>query len=167
MKKSESPTMSLRRGGWLDHSRRVPLQPASALHLVTRQEMEVLRQALNRGGLPLDFEAKLARLSRDQQLLHRFVEQQSRLFLALLLAAQQGRFHAASAAERERLLRVLAYVRKDDDAIHDDGPGGYQDDQAEVRNAIAELRRLLTEFKWWRLRHEVPRLWLAQPATLS
>src|SRR5438093_2352202 len=90
----------------------------STLHLVTHYDLENLRSALAKGILPPDFESKLAGLAR-QSLLHQFVEQNCRLFVALLLAAQEGSFTATSEADRARLLRVLAYVRKDDDAIAD------------------------------------------------
>jgi hypothetical protein len=51
-------------------------------------------------------------------------------------------------------------VRKDDDAIADYKPGGFVDDQQEVRAATQQLGPLLTSFKAWRLRHQVPRMWL-------
>jgi hypothetical protein len=121
--------------------------------------MKALLDVLARGALPLDFEAKLARLD-EGDLMRRFVAQNSRLFAALLLAARDGFFQEASLADRERLLRVLAYVRKDDDAIADYRPDGYMDDQQEVRAAVTELDPLLKSFKAWRLRHQVPGMWL-------
>lgn len=128
------------------------------LHLVTTHDVQGVRSALAQGRLPADFEAKLARLGGGS-LADRYVEQNSRLFFALLLAALESSFTAATPADRERLLRVLAYVRKDDDAIPDYRPDGYSDDQQEVRAATAELGSLLHAFKVWRLRHQVPGMW--------
>jgi len=128
------------------------------LYLVTANDIQEVRSALARGRLPCDFEAKLARLG-DGSLIHQQVEQYSRLFFALLLAALESSFTDATPAERERLLRVLAYVRKDDDAIPDYKPGGFIDDQQEVRAAATELGPLLQAFKVWRLRHQVPGMW--------
>ena len=51
---------------------------------------------------------------------------------------------------------MLAYVRKDDDAIPDYLPSGFMDDQQEVRAAAMELGPLLQAFKAWRLCHLVP-----------
>jgi hypothetical protein len=133
---------------------------ASSLCMVTQHELQELRAALARGGLPLDFEVKLARLAQGD-LTHRFLAQSCQLFMALVVAARDGCFREAGQFEVERLLRVLAYVRKDDDAIADYKPGGYMDDQREVRAAITELHPLLQSFKAWRLRHQVPGMWLA------
>ena len=128
------------------------------LYLVTAHEVQEVRSSLAKGRLPPDFDAKLARLG-DGDLIHRYVEQYSRLFFMLLLAASEGSFTAATPAQRERLLRVLAYVRKDDDAIPDYRRDGFIDDQQEVRAAATELGPLLHAFKVWRLRHQVPGLW--------
>ena len=128
------------------------------LHLVTAHDIQRLRTALAHGRLPLDFEAKLARLG-EGSLIHRNVEQNSRLFFALLLAALECSFTGAAPADRDRLLRVLAYVHKDDDAIPDYRPDGFVDDHQEVRAAAMELARLLHAFKVWRLRHQVPAMW--------
>lgn len=130
------------------------------LHLVTTHDVQGVRSALAQGRLPADFEAKLARLGGGS-LAERYVEQNSRLFFALLLAAQESTFTAANSADRERLLRVLAYVRKDDDGIPDYRPDGFSDDQQEVRAAAADLGPLLHAFKVWRLRHQVPEMWLS------
>ena len=129
------------------------------LYLVTAHDVRGLRSALAQGRLPPDLEAKLARLAGGS-LSERYVEQNCRLIVALLLAAQQNSFTKATPAERERLLRVLAYVRKDDDAIPDYRPGGFIDDQQEVRAAATELNHVLLAFKVWRLRHQVPGMWL-------
>ena len=129
------------------------------LYLVTAHDVQGLRSALAQGKLPADLETKLARLAGGS-LSERYVEQNCRLIVALLLAAQQNSFTKATPAERERLLRVLAYVRKDDDAIPDYRPGGFIDDQQEVRAAATELNHVLLAFKVWRLRHQVPGMWL-------
>jgi hypothetical protein len=129
------------------------------LYLVTAHDVQGLRSALAQGRLPADLETKLARLAGGS-LSERYVEQNCRLIAALLLAAQENSFAQATPADRERLLRVLAYVRKDDDAIPDYKPGGFFDDQQEVRSAATELNPLLLDFKVWRLRHQVPGMWL-------
>ena len=129
------------------------------LYVVTPGEIENLRQAIAWRNLPPDFEAKLTRLA-EGDLTQRFVERTCRLFAALVLAVQDERFAAASKADCERLLRVLAYVRKDDDVVADYKPNGFLDDQQEVRAAMADLGELLKTFKTWRLRHQVPGLWL-------
>ena len=90
---------------------------------------------------------------------HQFIAQNCRLFAALLLATEAGEFCDISPAERDRLLRVLAYVRKEDDAAPDYAPEGFTDDQQEVRAVLVELGGLLTAFKAWRLRHQVPGMW--------
>jgi len=51
-------------------------------------------------------------------------------------------------------------VRKDDDATPDYKPEGFADDQREARAVAMELDDLLQSFKEWRLRHQVPRMWL-------
>jgi hypothetical protein len=136
----------------------MPMAPSGLLYLVTTHDVQGLRGALSRGRAPADLEAKLARLARGS-LGECYIEHNSRLFLALLLAAQANAFTKATPAERERLLRVLAYVRKDDDAIPDYRADGFIDDQQEVRAAAMELHPLLLDFKIWRLRNQVPDLW--------
>jgi hypothetical protein len=128
------------------------------LHLVTSHDLEALRNELQRGGAPLDFQAKLSRLSGGD-LVHRYVAKHSADFIALLLASQEGVFRKSTQAEVERLLRVLAYVRKDDDAIPDYRSDGLIDDQQEVHAAVLELAPLLHAFKAWHLRHQVPAMW--------
>ncbi|PYJ02463.1 MAG: hypothetical protein DME25_15920 [Verrucomicrobia bacterium] len=128
------------------------------LHLVTERELQELRDALAAGTPPADLEAKLSRL-HDDSLIHRFVRQNSRLIIELLLAAYHGTFREASPATLERLLRVLAYVRKEVDAIPDYLPDGLVDDQREIRAVLAELGQLFASFKAWRLRFQVPGMW--------
>ena len=127
------------------------------LHVLTVHDVAALRAALARGRLPSDLLEKLRKLAGGD-LSHRFIEQNCRLFAALLLATEAGDFRV-SPAERERLERVLAYVRKDDDVIPDYTPEGFTDDQQEVRAAMVELGGLLKAFKAWRLRYQVPGLW--------
>jgi hypothetical protein len=136
----------------------MPVTGSGALYLITVHDVEKLRSALAQGRLPADLEAKLAKLAGGS-LSDRYVEQNSRLIFALLLAALEGSFIEATRSDRERLLRVLAYVRKDDDAIPDYLPSGFMDDQQEVRAATTELGPLLHAFKVWRLRHQVPAMW--------
>jgi hypothetical protein len=137
---------------------RLPVPQPGGLYLVSAHDVRGLEVELTRGNVPADFEAKLKRLAGDS-LLHRSVEQNCRLFMALIQAAKEGSFRQASEAEKERLLRVLAYVRKDDDAIPDYKPGGFVDDQREVRAAAIALQSLLETFKSWRLRYQVPGMW--------
>jgi hypothetical protein len=141
-----------------------PLTPPSFLrptnlYLITLHDVTSLRDDLARGNVPLDLEAKLNKLAGDD-LGHRFIEQNCRTMLALFQAAQAGSFLEASPAQCERLLGVLAYVRKDDDAIPDYQTDGFLDDQQEVRALANELGPLLQAFKAWRLRHQVPGMWL-------
>jgi|SRR5580765_6934118 hypothetical protein len=128
------------------------------LNLVTPQELQELREALLDGRPPRDLELKLNRLAAGG-LLHRFVEQNSRLIISLLVAAYGGEFREANRASLERLLRVLAYVRKEDDATPDCRPDGFVDDQQEIRAMLNEMGDLLQSFKRWRLRHQVPEMW--------
>jgi hypothetical protein len=127
--------------------------------MLSDHELRALRATLAHGALPTDFETKLIRLA-EGDLTQRFVEQNCRVFVALLLAAWDRSFKDPTEADCERLLRILAYVRKDDDAIPDYKPGGFVDDQQEVRAATQELHPLLTSFKAWRLCHQVPRMWV-------
>ena len=134
------------------------VRPSGLLHLVTAHDVQELRSALANGRLPLDFEAKLTRLGEGRS--HpslRGTEQPPVLCAAA--GALESSFSEATPADRDRLLRVLAYVRKDDDAIPDYRSGGFVDDQQEVRAAAMELGPLLQAFKVWRLRHQVPGMW--------
>jgi GNAT superfamily N-acetyltransferase len=139
---------------------RVLLVHSEFLQLVTRLELEDLRRALtfNRGELPPDLETKLDKLA-GQGLGSQILEHNCRWFAALWIAARQGLFRHSTPEQTEKLLRVLAYVRKDEDAIPDYSPGGFTDDQHEVQAVAAELQNLVCAFKQWRLRHQVPALW--------
>jgi hypothetical protein len=140
-------------------TRRLPLPSAGFLHLVTTQEVEALRDSLAEGKLPEDLQTKLLRLSGGS-LLHNSVAQNSQTIISLLMATYHGAFLGATRADLDRLLRVLAYVRKENDATPDSLPGGYVDDQQEVRAVMNEMHDLFERFKAWRLRYQVPQLWL-------
>ena len=139
------------------HVRQPSLMP-HRLHLVSAHELQDLRQWLARGELPYDLELKLRNLSRGD-LAHRSIEQNCRTIVELLRAVYQGDYKSASQANCERLLRALAYVRKDDDAIPDHRPDGFRDDLQEIRLLTTDLHSLLQDFKAWRLRHQVPAMW--------
>jgi hypothetical protein len=125
---------------------------------ITAHELQALDEALSRGSLPPDFLRKLNRL-RNGDLTDHFIEQNCRLWATLLVAMEDGSFREGTRAERNRLLHVLAYIRKDDDAIPDYRPDGLTDDQQEMRAATVELGGLIQAFKTWRLRHQVPAMW--------
>ena len=135
-----------------------PLWPPRFLHLVSESEIADLRQALLRGAIPVDFEHKLNRLAKGN-IIQQYVAKHCVDFIGLLFAAQDGGFRKASRADLDRLVRVLAYVRKDEDAIPDYRADGLVDDQQEVRAVLAELGPLLHSFKAWHLCHQVPTLW--------
>lgn len=135
--------------------------PACALHLISRFEAKHLRDALDRGEVPGDLRSKLRKLEQGE-VIHHFIRQNSQLIIALLQAAHDGEFQPVDPTEYEHLLRVLAYVRKDDDLIPDYQPGGYTDDHQVMRAIVHELAPLLQRFKLWRLRHQVPGMWLSR-----
>ena len=141
----------------------IPAQavPASDLWRVSPHELAGLRAALAGGRTPVDLSTKLAGLNQAG-LIHQFVEQNSRLLLALVTAVADGEFPGVSDGELEHLLRVLAYVRKDDDLVPDFQTGGYVDDHREIRLALRELEPIIQAFKQWRLRHQVPAMWAAR-----
>src|SRR2546426_127203 len=124
--------------GRLHSPARTLVSRPTRLQWITPHEVESLRDALSRGCLPPDFLGKLSKLSKDDLSDH-FIEQNCRLFAALLVAAEDGSFREGSRAEHERLLSVLAHVRKDDDAIPDYQPDGFTDDRREMRAATVEL----------------------------
>ena len=119
------------------------------------------RRGTGRGGVPVNQAGQPVSPQSPftPGMSHQFIAQNCRLFAALLLATEAGEFRDISPAERDRLLRVLAYVRKEDDALPDYAPEGFTDDQQEVRAVLVELGGLLTAFKSWRLRHQVPEMW--------
>lgn len=141
-----------------------PTRVPSYRHLVTSQEMRELDEALIRGEVPYDFETKLRRLAAGTTG-HCFIEQQCRTIIAFLQALGSGSYRIADGSDCEALLRALAYVRKTDDAIPDYREDGFVDDQRELRAVLAEFGPILHEFKEWRLRHQVPRLWTPEKPT--
>ena len=72
------------------------------LQWITPHELQSLRDALARGCLPPDFVGKLKRL-KEGNLSHHFIEQNCRLFAALLVAMEEGSFREGGPAERVRL----------------------------------------------------------------
>jgi hypothetical protein len=134
-------------------------KPVSHLLLVTEAEVRDLQEHLARGSVPMDLQNKLRKLAAGS-LGHCFIEQNCRSMVELLLAHGDGSFVRVSPEERDGLLRALAYVRKDEDAIPDYQPNGYADDQQELRKALTEFGPLLQSFKAWRLQHQVPAMWV-------
>ena len=151
-----NPTDNADSRAWFN-ARQPAVQP-SHLYLVTAHDLQDLSDDLAKGMVPLDLEAKLTKLAMGE-LGHCFIEQNCRTIIDLVMAVQKGSFKPVEQAEFERLLRVLAYVRKDDDAIPDYRPDGFTDDRQELRAAINQLAPLLQNFKGWRLRHQVPGMW--------
>jgi len=135
-----------------------PQRPSNYLHLVTAHDVRELRHVLERGQLPRDFEAKLRKLASGD-LIHHSIEQNCRTIIALLQAAMDGSFKGASSSDCEQLLNLLAYVRKDDDAIADYRSDGFTDDQQLTHATVRQLSTLLAQFKNWRLCNQVPALW--------
>ncbi len=129
-----------------------------ALNLVTRSEMEALGDTLRRGDVPADLAAKLDRLRTDDPR-ELFLKQQSRILEWLLQSLAAWENCRLRPREAERLLRMLAYVRKEDDAIPDTWPGGMADDYDLMRITCTEFRELLDRFKAWHLSRRVPALW--------
>lgn len=130
----------------------------SHLVLVNQFELEQMRFAIARGALPVDFEHKLRRIAAES-LTGRFIEQQCRWFAALLIAVQSGQFRGVDNDRFQQLMRVLAYVRKEDDAIPDYQVQGLVDDRHEVRLVVVEMQLLIAGFKDWWLRSRVPVAW--------
>jgi hypothetical protein len=147
---------------WSEHRWTNPLVAQMipyGLDLVTENELEQLRSALAHGRLPADLETKLQTLAQGS-LLHCSVEQNCRLFVSLLLASEHSSFNDATRRDLDRLLRVLAYVRKENDTIADCKPNGFVDDQQQVRAAVNDVAEVIQRFKTWTLRTQVPDLWL-------
>lgn len=136
-----------------------------ALNLVTQAEMDALGDSLGRGHMPADLVAKLGRLSVDDPR-ELYLKQQSLILGWLLTSPVAQAFCRVGPRESERLLRMLAYVRKDEDAIPDTWPGGMVDDHDLMRMACSEFRKVLDTFKAWHLSHRVPALWQERPARL-
>jgi hypothetical protein len=137
----------------------------TALKLVSETEMQALCDALRQNHVPADLRAKLDRLRTDDPKEY-YLKQQSELLASLLMSPAAQEFCLVRPRDCERLLRMLAYVRKDDDAIPDTWPGGMVDDHDLMRLTCTELREALDTFKAWHLSRRVPLLWNARPASV-
>jgi hypothetical protein len=140
------------------HGRSIHQGHARSIPFVTRAETKAIGDAIAAGMLPVDFEGKLRSLAGGD-ILQQNIEKNCRRFISLLQADHEGLFTELTPAQRQHLLEVLAYVRKDDDAIPDYRHGGYVDDQGQVRGATLDLGPALEHFNLWRLRYQVPELW--------
>jgi hypothetical protein len=145
---------------------RLVVEP-SALGLVSEGEVRSLDADLERGIVPPDLARKLEFLD-PTDVVEGGLRQRAYRILDLLAAVRDGAYPDLSVVQRERLLRVLAYVRKDDDAVPDSRrPGGFADDLVEARSAFRDLGPVLDKFTRWHLTHRVPRLWQGrQPVTV-
>lgn len=136
-----------------------------ALEMVTEAEIEALCDALHQDQIPADLRAKLDRLRTDDPK-EFYLRQQSLLLALLLMSSAALGFCSLRPQVCRRLLRMLAYVRKDADAIPDTWPGGMADDHDLMRLTCTELREALDTFKAWHLAQRVPLLWNAQTASV-
>jgi len=137
---------------------RTPRVTPGALDLVTAREMETLCRDLAQGRIPLDLQAKVSVLRVDDPM-EFFLKRQSELLLAFLMAPEASQYCRIRPDDCRRLLRMLAYVRKDDDAIPDTCPGGFVDDHDLMRMTCRELDQVLDAFKAWHLSRRVALLW--------
>jgi len=126
--------------------------------MVTDAELKALGDALHQNQVPADLRAKLNRLRADDPR-ESFLKQQSLLLVSLLQSPAARSFCHLHPSVCEQLLRMVAYVRKDDDAIPDTWPGGMADDHDLMRMTCTELREELAAFKAWYLSRRVPYLW--------
>lgn len=131
--------------------------------MVTREELESLELVLAQGYLPADLLAKLERL-RDDDARELYLKQQSQTLGRLLLSIAASEYHQARPVEAKRFLRMLAYVRKEQDLIPDYLPNGMRDDHDLMRTTCAEFREALTRFKAWHLSRHVPMMFKHQEA---
>jgi len=129
-----------------------------ALEMVTKAEMESLCDSLHQDHVPADLRAKLDRLRTDDPK-ELYLKQQSLLLASLLMSPAARDFCSLRPNVCQRLLRMLAYVRKDDDAIPDTWPGGMADDHDLMRMTCTEYREALETFKAWHLSRRVPLMW--------
>jgi len=134
-----------------------------ALDMVTKAEMENLCDSLHQGHVPSDLQAKLERLRTDDPK-EFYLKQQSLLLMSLLMSPAAQSYCTLRPNVCERLLRMVAYVRKDDDAIPDTWADGMADDHDLMRMTCTELRAALDTFKAWHLSRRVPLMWNV-PAT--
>ena len=87
--------------------------------------------------------------------------------ISLLTAAESGEYRQAAPEDCKQLLRVIAYLRKDDDAIPDSLRGGFADDQDLMRLVCGQLKPELDRYKSWHLACRVPLLWQAANGATS
>jgi hypothetical protein len=137
-----------------------------ALNMVTAWELEALCHALRERRIPADLKAKVAGFRVDDPK-EFYLKRQSELLLAFLLAPEASQYCRLRPDDCQRLLRVLAYVRKDDDAIPDTRPGGFVDDHDLMRMTCTELGQVLDAFKAWHLSRRVAHLWGASGVGMS
>ena len=135
------------------------LMDSPQLHLVEPGELQALKETLSRGAIPVEFEAKLKRLGREG-LTHYYIEQTSRLFIAIWFATRSGEFLKCDPSHLDLMLKVLAYVAKENDFIPDYQSNGFTDDYEMIRATGRQLETLIRDFKEWRLKNQVPRFWL-------
>ena len=131
--------------------------------MVTEAEIKALNEALDQGHLPADLRAKLGGLRTDDPR-ELYLKRQSLLLGSLLMSPAAVAYCRLHPRVGERLLRMLAYVRKDDDVIPDTWSGGMADDHDLMRLTCRELREVLDTFKAWHLARRVPSLWNADAA---
>ena len=134
-----------------------------ALEMVTKAEMEALGDALQQNRVPQDLRAKLDWLRADDPK-EFYLKQQSLLLASLLMSPAAREFCVLRPDDCERFLRMLAYVRKNDDAIPDLWPDGMADDHDLMRVTCRELREAIAAFKAWHLSRRVPLLWTERAA---
>jgi hypothetical protein len=129
------------------------------IRTVSAREIDLLKPTHENGWLRPQIEAKLARLHPtcpDHQELRRLVT----LAFELLTAVAEGRFHPGpSWPEIEpRLLRALAYLVREGDAIPDHLPEGFDDDMREFRSLAERATDLFGAFEGFALveKHRQP-----------
>jgi hypothetical protein len=132
--------------------------------MVTEAEINALCDSLREDRVPADLQAKLDRLRTDDPK-ESYLKRQSLLLASLLMSPSARGFCRLRPHDCERLLRMLAYVRMDDDAIPDTWSGGMADDHDLMRLTCADLREALETFKAWHLSRRVPLLWNARAAS--
>jgi hypothetical protein len=127
----------------------------SGLDLLSDREVQDLRQSLASRVVPRDLQSKLHLLSIGDARM-RFISEYSNLFLELFRSGCQGDFTQLTASDLEHVLRVLAYVRKEDDAIPDYLASGFFDDRREIGLAVTQLAPSLRKFESYRSMHGQP-----------
>jgi hypothetical protein len=115
---------------------------------VTAREIDLVRPTDENGWLRPQIEAKLARLNPDCPD-HRELRRLATLSLDLLTAVSEKRFDPGTGwGELEpRLLRALAYLVREGDAIPDHLPGGFDDDMREFQALAMRADTVFTVFQ--------------------